>query len=310
MQKPLFRSLLVIAFLSILLTSCYKDESGAPINYGDEAATQSKDNNEFSSQIDAIVNDAYMILESNGSFAGRPSDVITGVCNASFDLDTLSNPRTITIHYSGLNCHGTHNRSGTVIISMAANSRWKDAGATITATYTDLVITRVIDNKKLTINGSHVITNISGGLLVQLPTLNSITHRVTSNGMNVKFEDASQRTWQVARQRVFTYNNGIVMTVTGLHTEGSLQNIAEWGTNRFGRTFTSSITQPLVFRQDCNARLVSGEIKHIVPVFTVVGTFGLDINGNPTNCPGNGHYYCKLVWTGPQNSTYSLLFPY
>jgi len=193
---------------------------------------------------------------------------------------------------------------------MPSGTRWKNAGATLTFTYTNLVITRVADNKSITINGAHNLTNVSGGLLINLPILNTITHAVTSSGISVKFDDNSIRTWQIARQQVFSYNNGIVLTVTGTHTEGNINHIAEWGTNRFGRTFSTAITQPLVFRQDCSFRLVSGEVKHTVPVFTAVGTFGLNATGNPTGCPGVAAYYCKLVWTGPNSNSHTVIFPY
>jgi len=215
----------------------------------------------------------------------------------------------VTLTYNGNNCAGTHSRTGNIVISMPANVRWKDAGATLTLTYTNLVITRLADNKSITINGSHTLTNVSGGLLVNLPVLNSITHAINSNNMSVRFDDNTQRTWQVARRRVFTYNNGIVVTVTGTRTEGNSTNIAEWGTNRLGRTFTTAITQPLVFRQDCSFRLVSGQVTHTLPAFSATGTFGLDAAGNATTCPGAGAYYCKVIWQGP-NTSHSIIFPY
>ncbi|HRF19588.1 MAG TPA: hypothetical protein PK977_15540, partial [Chitinophagaceae bacterium] len=74
-----------------------------------------------------------------------------------------------------------------------------------------------------------------------MPVLNTITHTITSSNMSVTFDDNTQRTWQVARQRVFTYNNGVVITVTGMHAANGITGIAEWGTNRFGNFFTTSI---------------------------------------------------------------------
>lgn len=310
MKKDIIYLPVLALLLVFTIVSCTKNENSNS-NYDNEVSAQSDDQSNFSAQVDAVANDANIILESSGTFAGRqPNNVIPGVCNASFVMDTLSNPRTITITYNGANCVATHTRTGTVTISMAAGTHWKDAGAAITLTYTNLVITRVADNKNITITGSHTITNVSGGLLVNLPVLNSITHTITSSTMSVKFNDNTERVWQVARQRVFSYNNGIVVTVTGMHTEGSISHIAEWGTNRFGRPFTSAITEPLVFRQDCNFRLVSGQIKHTVPVFSAVGTFGLNSAGSPTSCPGAGSYYCKIVWTGLNNNSYTIIFPY
>ena len=101
--------------------------------------------------------------------------------------------------------------------------------------------------------------------------------------MSITFDDNTQRTWQVAKQRVFAYNNGVVITTTGTHTDGNATGIAEWGLNRFGHAFVSSIVAPLVIRQDCSFRLVSGEVKHTTPLVTAIATFGLNSAGDPTS---------------------------
>jgi hypothetical protein len=225
-------------------------------------------------------------------------------------VDSISNPRTITITYNGLNCFGTANRTGVVKLSMAQGIHWKDAGAVLTVQYINLHITRVSDNKSIIINGTMVHTNVSGGLLINLASLGTITHTLTSTGMSVTFDDNTQRVWQVAKQRVFTYNNGAVMTSTGTHTDGAHTHIAEWGINRFGHTFMSATTEPIVVRQDCDFRITSGQVTHYTAGITAVATFGLDVNGNATTCPGSGHYYFKIVWTGPNGGTITAILPY
>ena len=175
--------------------------------------------------------------------------------------------------------------------------------------YLDL-ITRTLDNKSITLNGTQTYTNVTGGLLINLPTLGTITHTITSSNLSITFDNNQQRVWQVARQRSFTYNNGVVITVTGMHTEGNITGVAEWGTNRFGHSFTTAITSSLIFRQDCNFRLTSGEVKHATQLFNATVTFGLDVSGNPTGCPGTAPYYLKAVWTGPLGNTHSVILPY
>ena len=83
---------------------------------------------------------------------------------------------------------------------MPAGIRWRNPGAALTVTIQNLKITRIRDNKSITINGSHTITNVSGGLLFNLPALGTITHTITSSGMSVTFDDGSQRTWQVGNK--------------------------------------------------------------------------------------------------------------
>jgi len=308
-MKAKILSLFVFIFsLVLIFTACKKESSTA--DYTAELSTQSDDESQFSYETEAAANDANVALESTPYFTARIDRTQTLICDASITVDTVSNPRTVTITYNGTNCIGNRTRTGSIVISMVAGVHWKDAGASITVTYNNLKITRVADNKSITINGSHTITNVSGGLLYNLPNSGPITHTITSDNMSVKFDNNTQRQWQVARQRVFTYNNGIVITTTGTHTDGNNTHIAEWGTNREGHSFTTSTLEPLIIRQDCSFRLVSGKVQHAVPNADASATFGLDINGNPTSCPGSGHYYFKLVWTGIGGNTHSVILPY
>ena len=308
MKKQLTLLSIVTLSLAVCFTACKKEVGSSDSN--NEVSKHSEDQTQFSGEVDAVANDANVALESNASFSGRNEQIQTLICNASVVLDTLSNPRKITITYNGLNCFGTANRSGIVVLSMAQGVHWKDAGAVLTVNYQNLHITRVSDNKSITINGSQNFTNVSGGLLVNLASLGTITHTITSSGLSVSFDDNTQRTWQVAKQRVFTYNNGVVITTTGTHSDGTHNHIAEWGTNRFGHAFVSATTQPLVIRQDCNFRLVSGEVTHVTNGISAVATFGLDATGNPTSCPGLGVYYFKIIWTGPNGNSITVILPY
>lgn len=291
-------------------TSCKKD-SAPSTDPTTEMTTHADDQSQVSSQIDAVSNDASLAVESSAAYTGHIEGTL-GLnlnCDATATFDSTSNPRKITITYNGTTCNGSFNRSGTVVVSMAAGVHWKDQGASITVTYQNLKVTRLSDNKSITISGSHTITNVSGGLLITLPNVQSITHIVSSSGMSITFDDGTQRTWQVATRRVFTYNNGIVLTITGNYSNGTTEGIAEWGTNRFGHEFVTTITQPLTIRQDCNFRLTSGEVKH-TGFGTATATFGLDVTGNPTSCPATGHYYFKLTWAGPNGASASAILPY
>lgn len=298
----------VIFSLSIIFTSCQKDAVTAT-DYTNETTVHSDDQSRFSSEVDGVANDANAALEATSGFTGR-TESIQSICDATIAVDTLSNPRTITITYNGTNCLGNRTRTGVIVISMPQGVRWKNAGAALSVTFQNLRITRVSDNKSITMNGTLTFTNVSGGLLFNLPTLGTITHTITSSNMSVTFDNGQQRSWQVARQRVFTYNSGIVITTTGTHTDGAISGIAEWGTNRFGNTFTTIITQPLIIRQDCNFRMVSGKVSHATTLFNATVTFGLDASGNPTGCPGAGSYYLKIAWTGPSGIPRTVILPY
>ncbi len=152
---------------------------------------------------------------------------------------------------------------------------------------------------------------MSGGLLKNLSSLGTITHTFTGT-LSVDFANNTNRTWNVSKQRVFTYDNGIVITTTGTYTDGKgNSNVAEWGTNRDGLGFESLITQPKIIRQDCDFRLTAGENTVLRDDgFTAVITYGLDSSGNPTACPGTGNYYMKIVVTKANGIILTKILPY
>jgi hypothetical protein len=316
MKTKIVLFLATALFFVAIFTACKKDNSNSKNNGTEtEVAVQSDDQSRFSSEIDAVANDADISIENSPAFIGRVSQgqslLQDTVCDANVAYDNVSDPKTITITYNGGNCWGTRIRTGKVILSMAQGVKWSDQGAHLTLTFQDLKITRVSDNKSITINGTQTYTNVTGGLLINLLTLGTITHSITSSNMSITFDDGTQRTWNVSKQRVYTFSGtNVSVTISGTHTEGNVTNIAEWGTNRLGHEFTSATVQPVVIRSDCNFRVVSGEIKHTLPHVTADATFGLDSQGNPTSCPGAGHYYFKIVFTGSGGNSVTLIMPY
>jgi hypothetical protein len=302
----LFAFTLLIAF-----AACKKDSNNNNNNNNDEITAHSDDQSQFSSEIDGVNNDADITIESTTSLTGRYNGTQGVICDAIVTIDSSSNPRTITITYDGTVCPGAfHKRQGVVVISMPQGVHWKNAGAAVTLTFQNLKITRLSDNKSITISGAQTYTNVSGGLLINLATLTTITHAITSDGLSITFDNNSQRSWKVAKQRVFTYTNGVVITTTGTHTDGNNTGIAEWGTNRFGASFATSIVEPLIVRQDCSFRITSGKVKHTVGALTATATFGLNANGEPTSCPGSNPYYLKIVLTGANGNSITVIRPY
>jgi len=328
--KILYRFVPIIALAAIVF-ACNKSNNSTPAAGQSDAdlQTQSDDQTRVSNENDAVINDVNATLSGQPGVTGasvKPApgyqlgiatlgthDTIASlVCDAVVTMDTTANPYKITISYNGsTKCASTRTRTGTVVISFPAGQKWHDAGAKVTVSIQNLKITRLIDNKSITLNGTHLYTNVTGGALLNLPNLpNGITHTVTSDDMSITFDNGSQRTWHVARQRHYSYSNGLVISTTGTHTDGSTTGIAEWGTNRFGNTFVTAITQPLVITQACSLRLTAGEVKLIRPELTTTVTFGLDATGAATSCPGTGSYYFKLVWVGAAGKTYTFILPY
>ncbi len=275
-----------------------------------QVVSQSDDQMRVSTELDNVTIDANIAMESNSRFSGRVQNVLGTLCNATTVTDTSGTVKTLTLNYNGLNCAGNRFYQGVVVLSMPKGTRWKDSGAVLTINNQNLKITRVSDTSSITLNGTILVTNVSGGRLSDLTTTGSITYTLTSNGLSILFDNGNSRSWQVAQQRVFSYNNGIVVTTTGTHTDNGISGISEWGTNRFGNAFVTAITQPIIVRQDCNYRVGSGQVTHSRLAATVVVTYGLDMTGAATSCPGTGNYYYKIVWTDTDNNTKTVILPY
>ena len=313
MKKRIQILLAAVLLVSVIFVGCKKSDTSTTSD--DSALTQhSDDQNSFSQTTDDIVSDGNNAIDNFNAFEGRPGSVdnttiLPVPCNADLLLDSVNGLRRLRINYHGLNCVGNRTRTGVVQFTMPLAQHWKDAGAVLTINIQSLVITRVSDGKSITVNGTAAVTNVTGGRLRDLATLGTITHTITSAGMTVTFDNNTSRSWQIAKQRVFTYNNGIVITTTGTHTDGTITGVSEWGTNRYGVAFVTAISQPMTIRQDCNWRLTSGQVTHYKLSATVVATFGLDSAGNPTSCPV-GTYYFKIVWTGANGVVRTYILPY
>ena len=331
MKTKYLQFLLIITTLSALLfTACSKNNNNN--NNGTSTTdlqTQSDDQARVSTETDATFDDVNVAMSSSGSVAGTGvspilhygiaveggnSDTVkTTICDATVVVDSVDNPRTITINYNGSNCNLTRKREGKVVISIASGVRWSQAGAQVTVNFVNLKVTRLLDGKAITFNGTHTYTNVSGGLLISLNanSTSPITHTLTSSNMSITFDDGTQRTWSIAKQRVFSYSSGIVVTETGMHSNGNLNGIAEWGTNRFGNSFTSQIAQAIVVSQSCNWQVTSGQYVLINAGGTLTLTFGLNSTGQATGCPvSSASYYFQLVWAGSGGKTYTFIAPY
>lgn len=320
----LIRTGLVALSFSLIMVACKKDNAASATTTPATAdlQTSTDDQTLASNENEAVSNDASASLETNGSYArifADPNasaasmrvDGNSPVCDATLTYDTSGATKTLTITYNGSNCAGNRTRTGTVVISEAKEVHWKNAGAVVTISIQNLKITRVRDGKSIVVNGTKKITNTSGGLLVNLGTSGPVVHDI-SDSLSVTFDNGTSRTWNVSKHRVFSYDNGIKITTTGTHSDGTNSDIAEWGTNRFGVTFSSRITAPKIISQACDFRLISGQNTFTRgDKFLAVVTYGLDANGNPvTACP-SGNFYAKVDWTYlPTGKTGSFLFQY
>ncbi len=286
---------------------CKKNNTDTETDLTSDVTVQSDDHAMFSAEDDAVSDDVNGALESNTLLSGKTAADTCGV-TVSYDSTTIK--RVVTLNYHGTNCSGTRSRNGVVKISILKNLRWRNAGAYVEVEIDSLKITRLSDNKSLVLNGTKKITNFSGHLLWELATsgVSSIVHTVTSSNMSATFDNGTSRLWQIAKKRTFTYDNGFVISVTG--TSGTTGDVAVWGTNRLGQDFSTRITAPMVVKQSCNFRLVSGQIEHTKLLRPITVTFGLDASGNAVSSCPTGAYYFKAEWTSLLGAAHSVIRPY
>jgi hypothetical protein len=329
MKTATFKSFLFIISFTGILFSCNKSNSSNNNSSSNtDLQTNSDDETRVSTETDAAFDDVNtaMTVQYNVTGAATGRELMrtvldgpggpdsTSICDAVISVDTASNPRTITITYNGANCALDRVRTGSIVISWAAGQLWRDSGAVVTVQFDKLAIKRLFDNKTITLNGTHTYTNLSGGSLISLPNNpgTSITHTITSSNMMITFDNGTQRTWNVARERVFTYNGGYIITTSGMQTVGSTSGISEWGTDRFGNAFEVAILQPRVITQACSWQMTAGQVALSNTAGVTTITYGLNATGTATGCPvGSATYYFQLSWTGAASGkTYTFILPY
>jgi hypothetical protein len=330
-MKNLQRILFATTITGLLFTACKKssnDTSSNPTNA--QLQTQADDQARVSTETDASFDDVNAAMAGEASITGSSANrqlrsgvttdggnqdtVSSEVCNAVVTIDTVDNPHTLTITYNGKTRDSLRTRSGSIVISWVPGTHWTTAGDVVTVQFNNLKITRLLDNKSITFNGTHTYTNVTGGSLLSLNSnsTNSITHTITSTNMSITFDDGTQRTWSFARQRTFSYNSGIVVTESGFHSDGTHSDISEWGTNRLGNSFKARIPTPLVVAQSCSWQVTSGVYMLTNSAGTLTLTFGLDSSGAAmTSCPVlPSVYYLQLSWAGTGGKTYTYILPY
>lgn len=299
-------SILILSFFS----GCKKAEVKI-LEYYDETSIHSDDQARFSSEMDAVANDVNAILEMTPGFSGKPAALLGTICDAVAVIDTVSNPRTITLTYNAAACLSNRKRTGKIIISMDAGTRWKNAGAAINVSFVNFKVTRMKDKKDMAFIGKLLFTNESGGLLADLDDISKVTHTIFSADIDVFFDNGKDWSWKTARQRVYRQDNGIVITTTGTHAGGDITGIGYWGNNRYGNPFITPILIPLESRQDCNYRVVNGKIEIILTDrFYATAKLGLNESGNPIGCPGTSNYWLEVVWRGINGDRRTIRLPY
>lgn len=303
-MKPLFKiTPIVIVTLGLVFASCRRDRMKSDSTEPDETAAfsqHSSDVNSTNNNADISMNDAETAL-TESSLSGFRMASNTSICNATIDTTQLASLKKIVITYNGNSCDGLRNRTGVITLQLIAGTKWKDAGAVLSITYTNFKVTVLSSGKSTTLNGTHIVTNVSGGIVAHIglaPNPTTIVRKIRATNMSVTFDDGTVRSWSAARKRTWTGAAGVAtsLTVEGDTILGGVANTEVWGTNRAGKAFTTSMTTPLVVNSSCGwFSPVSGKKTHDINGRVSTITFGTDANGNVVNTGCPNHYI--INWT-------------
>ena len=297
---------------SLIFTSCKKETKTSA-----DDSTNTKDANSVSNAVDATSDDAAAMAGQVAGIAGKTASASWYMLCGQTVVDT-GNGRTITITYDGTTvCNGVK-RTGTVVITLASGSAtWATQGAQVNVAINNVKVSDVSSQNSFTLNGTHTITNLTGGLAWTLwwnaPSGTVVKHRDQSSNMTVTFSDGTTGSWSVDRSRTWSLV-GNVITYT-ISSDNSA-NHDTWGTNRYGETFYTSISTPIAannYSSSCWWRPYQGVYNYTVPARNASAslTFGTSTTGVPvgtaTTC-APGYYLTYTLST--YNYSLHLFLPY
>lgn len=312
MKVPYFKFLLVlIGFSAMTLTSCKKASTAA------DDSISAQDANVVSTAVHTTSDDAAAAAGQVSSYKS-----LISLNNAGGNLfvgatitDTSSSG--ITISYDGSTAFNGILRSGTITVALQGTTAWHLAGAQLLVTYNNLSVTEQSTGNTYTLNGSHLITNVSGGLAWQVvaglaPTTltptTSVTHNITSSNMSITYPNGSQRTWTVSRQRTWSSSGS---TVTATLASSLPSGVTESGYNRYGVAFTNTISATIAANNLCNWRPYVGQWVHSIDGRTATVLFGTNASGeqigSASTCVAGLGYY--ITYTNGTTTRYRFV-PY
>lgn len=305
LNNKLLLGLIIVSVLGF--QACKKKNSD---DFSDDTASQIQ----HSSDEASVTNETEASLDDVNAYMGA-SNLGKGFSIAGATIDSIVAEKMYVINYNGNNANGTRFRSGQIVIQLTSGSKWRDVNAMVTITFNNLLVRNNSTNKSIVLNGTHMMSNLNGGLVNMLTAGGaSVLHAIRGN-MIVTFEDSTQRFWSVYLKReILISETGVpTLKVSGFESIDGVNNIAVAGTNRSGNPFNTVITQTIVFTKNSNCFNgswipVSGIKTHKKIAREITVTFGVDQSGAivSSGCP----YGYKVVWTNLRNDSKQAVISY
>ncbi|NTW33156.1 MAG: hypothetical protein HGB12_11110, partial [Bacteroidetes bacterium] len=157
---------ILIAVIGISITGCKKDNNNDDSSNNDNSSLQqlSKDENQLENASDDALDDVNTFASR-----GESKSILILPCNVTV-TDSLSTADSIkiTLTFNGNNCANTKLRTGVIEYSKKIGEHWRDAGTSIVAKFINYKVTRLATGKSITLNGTKIFKNVSGGLIINL----------------------------------------------------------------------------------------------------------------------------------------------
>lgn len=323
----LLSGLAIILFaMVVLFAACKKKEDPKP---KEEATTPApvetpdgqneSDNREVQSENDVAVGEINDLISSSKRVSGRSASPqeTSALC---FTVDSVKISKdTMLLLYNGVTCNN-RTRTGKIMLTWQHGAKWSVAGTVIKVEYLNYKVVRASDQKWIELNGTQLLTNVSGGNWFHLLFVANTTlvNTVTGTNLNVKFHDGKTAVYNINRKITYTYPGGtfpngvLTAKAEGIGSSGSLNNLENYGTARNGDVFTSQVTTPIIWNATCGGAVLQGvvNVNNVTKNASLKFTYGVDTNGNPVSVGANQcPYGWKLEWTASGNS-FSKVFGY
>ncbi len=319
-RKIIFRTVLAILFAGFVITGCKKKSDPVEVTPIDDAAQQTQsaaDQAKVENESDQAMDDCNSALQGVSTTRGMEALPCGATINA---IDSATGK--IILNYDGTTICNGKIRSGSITIQLPHNGTqvtgWHTALAKVTFTFNDYKVTRQVDQKSITFNGTHTIINQSGGVVSDLKSVSDpsmqVIHKIKAN-MSLKFDDNTNSvSWGTQRMKVYNSPTMGVIQVSevgdsSITTFPQINYLSMWGTNRAGESFKITTPAPIVYYVygQCLYKPLSGKRVHLGVAHEITVTYGVDANGNAmTGCPTDW----KANWTNAQGVAKLIIVPY
>lgn len=306
MKKQILTPLILLGALALstAMSSCKeKEKTVTPVAKQDEESESTSDANDTREETDAVFDESNQVMNDNKGKLGRLDASAVDTNSIGAKTITITGDSIITIVYeNSISKDLRRTKSGQLIIRRIGTKKFHEQGGQFSVEYKDLKITRTIDQKKISINGTFNVTNYTGGhpwMAVLFTSEAPVTHHITGT-VNVTLNDDGIRAWTVSRARTYDYLQVSVSEIAGTP-------YIEQGKNRRDNTFITTVPVAIVaqLNDGCGvgkekAKVTSGKIVHTVTVGNipteVTAEFGYSgLNTMVTNdyCAVKGY---QLTW--------------